>query len=179
MSTAATAAAAPPPSGRLIAGVAILVFWFAAKVIGPIVIVNTDLSVEMKALASGILFFGVAKICLVAIILVLGKPGFAYLRAKIFGGFGKAFARVAPPDKVGLARYRIGLVMFTVPLLVAWIVPHLEKVSPWLAEQDRPFDWVMELIFVASFFVLGGDFWAKCRALFSHGATAVFPPAEA
>jgi len=177
MPTAAAAAAAPP-RGRLIAGVAILLFWFGAKVLGPIIIVNTDLSVEAKALASVVLFFGVAKICLIAIILVLGKPGFAYLKATIFKGFGHAFSKVAP-DKVGPVRYRIGLVMFTVPLLLAWVVPHLEDVSPRLAEQDRPLDWVMELIFMASFFVLGGDFWAKCRALFVREAVAVFPAAEA
>ena len=31
-----------------------------------------------------------------------------------------------------------------------------------------------DLAFVASFFVLGGEFWEKLRALFVHGARAVF-----
>jgi hypothetical protein len=31
-----------------------------------------------------------------------------------------------------------------------------------------------DLVFVASFFVLGGEFWEKLRALFVHGARAVF-----
>ena len=30
-------------------------------------------------------------------------------------------------------------------------------------------------IFVAGFFVLGGEFWDKLRGLFVHGARAVFP----
>jgi hypothetical protein len=32
-----------------------------------------------------------------------------------------------------------------------------------------------DLMFVASFFVLGGDFWDKLRALFIQGAKAQFP----
>jgi len=32
-----------------------------------------------------------------------------------------------------------------------------------------------DVVFVASFFVLGGEFWDKLRALFVHGARAVFP----
>jgi len=35
-----------------------------------------------------------------------------------------------------------------------------------------------DAIFVASFFVLGGEFWDKLRALFVHGARTVFPSTE-
>ena len=34
---------------------------------------------------------------------------------------------------------------------------------------------VMQSMFLASFFVLGGDFWDKARALFVWDARAVFP----
>ena len=32
-----------------------------------------------------------------------------------------------------------------------------------------------DVVFFSSLFVLGGDFWDKLRALFVHGARAVFP----
>ncbi|MBW1773551.1 MAG: hypothetical protein JRJ82_11760 [Deltaproteobacteria bacterium] len=34
---------------------------------------------------------------------------------------------------------------------------------------------VGDAMFVCSFFVLGGDFWDKVRALFIHGAKAQIP----
>ena len=34
-------------------------------------------------------------------------------------------------------------------------------------------------MYLVSFFVLGGEFWDKVRALFHHGAAAVFPRASA
>jgi hypothetical protein len=37
---------------------------------------------------------------------------------------------------------------------------------------------VMQTMFLASFFVLGGDFWDKARALFVWDARAVFPEDE-
>ncbi len=166
---------AAPPTERLIAGGAIVVVWIGAKIVGPALIISTDLSPEWKTILSAVLFFGVAKLCLLAIIFVLGKPGFAYLKAKVFGAFGKAFALIAPAREVSLVRYRIGLLMFLLPLLVGWLMPYVEELMPQWGERDRPFDWLGEAIFVASFFVLGGDFWDKLRALFAHGAKARFP----
>lgn len=174
----ATATAVPVvalPTGRLIAAGAIVVVWFLAKVLGPIAIISTDLSAEAKAMISAVLFFGVAKLCLLAVIFVLGKPGFAFLKAKMFAAFGRAFARIAPPKEVGRARYRIGLVMFILPLLIGAVMPYVEKLVPYVDELNRPLDWFWDLVFVASFFVLGGDFWDKLRALFVHGAKVQFP----
>jgi hypothetical protein len=170
-----------PPVARLRAGAAILVFWLIAKLVGPAIIVSTELPAEVKALLSGLLFFGVSKLCLVAVVMVLGKPGFVYLKTQIFTALARAFVQIARPHTVGKVRYRIGLVMFFLPLLLGWVIPILQRMSPYLDRQGRPFEWFWDAVFIASFFVLGGEFWDKLRSLFVYGAKAKFPdrPAEA
>jgi hypothetical protein len=54
-------------------------------------------------------------------------------------------------------------------------MPYVERLSPWADKLDRPMDQVWDIVFVASFFVLGGDFWDKLRSLFVHGTTLKFP----
>jgi hypothetical protein len=48
---------------------------------------------------------------------VMGKEGFAGLKGRFFKKYG-------PPERVSLARYRVGLVMFVLPPLVAWLGPY-------------------------------------------------------
>ena len=63
-------------------------------------------------------------------------------------------------------RHAIGLVMFTLPLLTSMLEPYVDQIWPGF----RPRLWQAQLLgdvmLVASFFVLGGDFWNKLRALF-------------
>ena len=80
-----------------------------------------------------------------------------------------------PAGHVGRTRYTWGLPMFVCPTLYAWIASY----APFLL----PADYVLrvlvnvglDLITLASLFVLGGDFWDKVRALFLHDARVVFP----
>jgi len=70
---------------------------------------------------------------------------------------------------------QVGLYMLVGPTLYAWIASY---VPSWLPE-----DYVLrvlvnvglDLITLASLFVLGGDFWDKVRALFIHDARVVLP----
>nr|WP_314073404.1 hypothetical protein [uncultured Roseococcus sp.] len=63
--------------------------------------------------------------------------------------------------------------MFCLPILTAWIEPYLGTLRPGL----RPDFWQAQLLgdpmFVASFFVLGGNFWGKIRVLFVRTAVVV------
>ena len=106
---------------------------------------------------------------------VMGKQGFAELKRR----FGSFLARHGPPQQVSRTRYRIGLVMFALPLLLALLGPYLHHHLP--AYDARPMWWHVtgDVLFFASLFVLGGDFWDKLRSLFVHGAKAAFPPQEA
>jgi hypothetical protein len=65
--------------------------------------------------------------------------------------------------------------MFVVPLLLGFLTPYVGHVIPGYAAHPHLFGVAGDVMLVASVFVLGGNFWDKLRALFVHGATAVFP----
>jgi hypothetical protein len=172
-------ALAPPPKSRLIAGAAILAGALVVKIVGPALIVSSDLPTAWKTGLTAALFIIVPKILIVSIVFLLGKAGFAYLKSVIYKGVGRALAPLAPPKQVSRTRYRIGLVLFTVALLEAWLFPYLERNFPGLVERHRVWDWFSDGVLIASIFVLGGDFWDKLRALYIHGARVQFPPKAA
>ncbi|RYG10558.1 MAG: hypothetical protein EON92_12430, partial [Burkholderiales bacterium] len=70
-------------------------------------------------------------------------------------------------------RHIIGLLMFCLPLISAMLEPYVDQLAPGF----RPNLWQLQLLgdlmMIASFFVLGGDFWNKIRALFVRTATVV------
>jgi hypothetical protein len=177
MAQVAASPIAAPPKSRLILGAAILAFAILVKITGPVLIINSDLSAAWKTALSVGLFIIIPKLLIITIIFVLGKAGFAYLKAVCFRAVGRAFAPLAPARQVNPVRYRIGLVMFTLPLLEAWLVPYLETAFPGWAP-SRPIEWIWDLILLASFFVLGGEFWDKLRALYVQRATVTFPAKE-
>ena len=167
-----------PPPGRLAAGAAMLVLAIAVKIIGPALIVASGLPASWKTGLSIAIFVIVPKLLLVTIVFLMGKSGFAYLKALCFKYVVHVVAPFAPPRQVSRRRYRIGLVMFVLPVIETWLAPYLEAAFPDLAAR-RPIEWIWDVMFVASFFVLGGDFWDKIRALFIYGATVTFPPKRA
>jgi hypothetical protein len=115
-----------------------------------------------------------AEFMLLAAAAIAGKPGFAYIKARVFG-FLKAYG---PPSKVGRVRYTIGLVMFVLPFLFAWASPYFGHYIAGLEEHMRIYAIVFDVMLVSSLFVLGGDFWDKLRSLFVHKAYAVIPGSE-
>jgi len=86
---------------------------------------------------------------------------------------------IGPARQVGKTRYRIGLILFTLALLEAWLFPYIERHFPTLSDRDRVWNWFSDGMLITSIFVLGGDFWGKLRALYIHGATVQFPPEPA
>lgn len=157
-----------PPRGRLALGGLILVVGLLCPLLVPLVTAS-GLPAGWKATLSGLLLLGIPEVFMLAAVAVMGKAGYAYLKAKALGILKRHFA---PPDTVGRTRYRIGLAMFLLPVLYGWLGPYVRHVLP---ESDAGGLWphvVGDLVFVASLFVLGGDFWDKVRALFVHGAKA-------
>ena len=146
---------------------------FLTAIVCPIVgtaILASDASGTWKA-AAGLLFFPIPEVFDVSAIAVLGTPGWVGLKAKLFG----VLRRAAPPDQVGVTRYRIGLVMFVLPLLMGWLAPYVAHALPLPESREWVVHLAGDVVFLSSFLVLGGDFWDKLRALFVHGARAVFP----
>jgi len=158
------------PSWRIPAGVAIFALGFCAPLAIPLVTAS-GLSPGWKAVISGALAVGAPEVMMVIATAVMGKEGFAELKRRI----GPFFRRYGPPDTVGPTRYRIGLVMFAVPLLLGWLGPYQHHHLPGF--DSHPTAWHLggDLMLFASLFVLGGDFWDKLRSLFVRGAKAVFP----
>ena len=172
--TDTTAAAALPRGGwRFKVGVTILVVGFAAPLAIPLV-TSSDLPTAWKTAIAGALAVGLPEIMMVVAAAVMGSEGFAELKRR----FGKLLKKYGPPERVSRTRYRVGLVMFALPLLVAWLGPYLGHHLPGF---DRhPLFWHVggDLMFVIGLFVLGGEFWDKLRSLFVHGARAVFPSGD-
>jgi hypothetical protein len=113
------------------------------------------------AAVTGVIFVA-NKVLLVVCIAVMGKPGFQQLKALIFGHA----KRLAPSKTVGPVRHVIGLVMFCLPLVSAMLEPYVEIFRPGLRPNVWQFQVLGDLMLMASFFVLGGDFWSKIHALF-------------
>jgi hypothetical protein len=134
-------------------------------------ITTLPLPVATKTALSGLLVFGLPQLLTVIAIAIVGKSGFHYLMERLFG----AAKKLGPPAHVSRLRYRIGLVMLFLPLAVSLLEPYVTL----LADQSHLPHWVYgavdDTLFLTSFFVLGGDFWDKVKALFIYEARAVLP----
>jgi hypothetical protein len=155
---------------RFPVGVTIFVAGFAAPLAIPLV-TSSDLPAGWKTAIAGALAVGVPEVMMVVAAAVMGKKGFARLKQL----FGRVLRKYGPPERVSRSRYRVGLAMFTLPLLLAWLGPYLGHHLPGF--EGQPMFWHIggDLMFLLSLFVLGGEFWDKLRSLFVHGAGAVFP----
>ena len=151
---------APAMGWRFKCGIGIFILAFALWFLIPVGAAMDIPGSRMAALTGAI--FIANKVLLITCIAVMGKEGFQQLKA-IIGGHAR---KLAPVQKVGPVRHAIGLVMFVLPLLTSMLEPYIDQIWPGL----RPRLWQAQLagdvMLVASFFVLGGDFWSKLRALF-------------
>jgi hypothetical protein len=132
------------------------------------------LPVATKTALSGLLVFGLPQVLTVIAIAIVGKSGFHYLKEQVFG----AAKKLGPPMHVGRLRYRIGLLMLFLPLAVSLLEPYItllvvpELLPHWV------YGAVDDTLFLTSFFVLGGEFWDKVKALFIYEARAILPEAS-
>jgi hypothetical protein len=145
-------------------GVCIFGFTFALWLVIPLAASLGTPAARMAALTGTI--FVANKVLQLASIAVMGKAGFQQLKA-IASGHAK---RLAPSKTVGPIRHAIGLVMFCLPLVWTMLGPYADQFWPGLRSNVWQLQALGDLLLVASFFVLGGDFWTKVRALFIRTA---------
>jgi len=138
-------------------------------------VITLPLAVETKTALSALLVFGFPQLLTVIAIALVGKAGFHYLMARIFG----VARRFGPPMHVSRLRYRIGLVMLFLPLAVSLLEPYVSLLSARGPVPHWVYAAVDDTLFLTSFFVLGGEFWDKVKALFIYEARAVLPSASA
>jgi hypothetical protein len=148
-------------------GITLVALMFAIWLLIPLAASMNATAGRIAAITGGI--FIVNKVLLVLTVAVMGKAGFQQLKRYMFG----YVSGLAPNATVSPLRYRIGLVMFCLPLASGILEPYVDALFPGL----RPNSWQLQLLgdlmLVSSFFVLGANFWGKLRALFVRTAIAV------
>ena len=163
------------PSGQIVfgwrlkVGIALFVLSIILPLAGIPAVAALGLSTTLTATISGALLFGAEFLGIFSIGL-MGKPGFTYFKTRVSG----FFRQYGPPARVSSVRYRIGLVMFCIPILFAWVSVYISRFIPGF--ESDPVIWGLagDILLLISLFVLGGDFWDKVRALFIHGSRANF-----
>jgi hypothetical protein len=121
--------------------------------------------------AIGAINFVLNKVLLIASAAFLGRTGFDQLKGMIFG----AFRRYAYPDQVSAFRYRLGLILLVVPIVLAWIAPYVAELAPSIGRNTVRDGVIADIVLIIGLVMLGGDFWDKLRALFIRDAKAVLP----
>ena len=160
----------PAAGWQLKLGVTLFGLSILLPVFGIPLVAAMGLPAETVATVSGVLLVLAEVLGLVAVA-VMGKSGYAYIKSRVFG----FFKQYGPPDDVSRTRYTIGLVMFTIPVVFGWLAPYVADWVPRYSDNEITYGIAGDLLLLVSLFVLGGDFWDKLRALFIHGAKAVFP----
>jgi hypothetical protein len=153
----------PAAGWRLRAGVGVFVLSIVLPVVGLIVLPSLGLSGATTATVSGALLL-LAEALGVSGVAMMGKPGYSYLKSRVFG-FLKQYG---PPKEVSRRRYNIGLVLFCVSIAFGWLSIYMVDWIPGFADYPLAYAFGGDFILLLSLFVLGGDFWAKIRALFVY-----------
>jgi len=157
--------ATPRAGWRFNIGLVILIIGFISPLSIPLV-TSSPLPAKWKAVISGALAVGIPEVFGIVAIAIMGKSGFNSLKERFFGLIRKH----GPPDRVSPTRYRVGLAMFTLPILFGWLGPYGAQHVPGYEAHRFVVSVIGDVMFFTSIFVLGGDFWDKLRALFIHQA---------
>jgi hypothetical protein len=155
----------PRAGWRFRLGLTVLIVGWLSPLLIP-VIARTALATEWKTIISGLLAVGIPEAFTLAAIAIIGKQGYDLIKDRIF----QFLKKHGPPDRVSLARYRIGLIMFLLPVVFGWLGPYGAHHVPGYETHRFVISLIGDVMLVASMFVLGGDFWDKVRALFSYQA---------
>jgi hypothetical protein len=152
---------------RLIAGSVLLIGGFLSPLLVPLVL-DSNLSGSWKTLLSTGLVVGIPEVAMLAAVAVLGKQGFELIKQRVFA----LLKRHTEASAVSATRYRIGLIMFFLPLVLGWLLPYATHFFPDLlgspdAQSLKPMI-IFDLVFATSFLVLGAGFWDKIQSLFIH-----------
>ncbi len=118
------------------------------------------LSQTVTTILAGSLIIGGPEIMMIFAIALWGKQTFDYF----MGQLGQLLKSFIPANQVSTRRYYIGLSLFLASFLPSWILAY----APSLLDDSARIAIVLtaDVVFVISFFILGGNFWEKIRRLF-------------
>lgn len=120
------------------------------------------LSPGMAAMLAGFCVIGAPELCALVAVALLGKETWNFLVAKL-----KSHAGVLFPTRVSKTRYYTGLAINILSIIPLYMAGYLPDLLP--AEPGRLYILIAgDFAFVASFFILGGQFWEKFKQLFVY-----------
>lgn len=160
----------PVPGPHFYTGVTVLVVGFLLPLLIPFV-AYLDVSTEIRAVISGILLIGGPEVFSVIAIAIMGKPGFIYIKSKVFA----ILKRALPTGEVSRLRYNIGLFLLLPHVIFAYITFYAPQWIPGYDEYRVNMNLTADFLLVITLFILGQDFWEKIRALFIYDAKASVP----
>jgi hypothetical protein len=154
---------------RLKLGAVLFLFSIVLPLLGIPVVAAMEFTNAITATISGVLLVG-AEVIGVAAIAVMGKSGYDFIKERVL----LFLNRHGPPETVSRRRYTMGLIVFSAPILFAWLSIYLADWIPGFVNNPLPYALFGDTVLLISLFVLGGEFWDKIRALFIYDAKASF-----
>jgi hypothetical protein len=134
------------------------------------IVAGADMSLVLKTVLTGFIG-GMPLLSKLVAIAVMGRPGFNFLKERVF----HSSSRLLPTRHVSRLRYRIGLVLFLLPLLFSTFEPYAPGLLVDWSETRVLWSLIGDSLLVISLFVLGAGFWEKLRALFIYDAEVGVP----
>ena len=161
------------PSSRLIFATVLFILSLASAAFIPLVL-WLPISDAAKKTISALLVVGVPQGLNILAVIILGKKGYQYLKSLVF----EFIKKNVKFREIGPFRHTIGLIMFIIPLVLAWLLPYFSENISFYQPNKILINAGGDILFIASLVVLGGDFWDKLRGLFFRNAKMNFPPKQ-
>ena len=108
----------PNSKARLRLGVVVLSIGFLSPFLIPLVIAS-DWPASLKTVVSGLLSFGIPELLMFLAVIVMGKPGYEYIKEKA----SKYLKRFLPLDHESKNCYYLGLVLFSLTIVFEILQP--------------------------------------------------------
>jgi hypothetical protein len=127
-------------------------------------------SASFKAALWSVLFFAPEAGTFIGIA-IMGRENYDRFKAVLV----RWLLKIKPAGNIGIVRHYIGLALFLLPLVPCYI----QSYHPHWLPDSSPLRWQVKIAvdagFLASLFILGGDFWDKLHALFTPGPLRHLP----
>jgi len=105
-------------------------------------------------------------------------PAVALMGKENFDRIVRQVKGIVLAGKVNRTRYTVGLVLLIGAISYAWLAVYVPGLMPTDPSARLWANLALDLVLVASLFVLGGEFWDKLRALFLYDARAALPASK-
>lgn len=157
---------------RYYLGLVLFVLSLILPLLALVIVPLLGLSPGISTTLYGLSVVGGPDLLLVTAAALMGKENLEYLFSKL----GNWFKRLVKWDQVSPRRWRIGVWLFWISILIS--LAFFYFLPETLREGDQP-GWGFyitvgaDILFIISFFVLGAEFWGKLRALFQFHARVV------